>query len=46
MIKTEQLIALVNAHIDHDDERFREILIQISGSEANHGNKNTALKIS
>lgn len=45
MIKTEQLLALVNAHIDHDDERFREILIQISASEVNHGNKNTALKI-
>ncbi len=45
MIKTEQLLALVNAHINHDDERFREILIQISASEVNKGNKNTALKI-
>lgn len=45
MIKVQQLLSLVHAHINHDNGRFREILMQISAEEANKGNKIAAEKI-
>lgn len=45
MIKNEQLLSLVHAHINHDNARFREILMQISAEEANKGNKIASEKI-
>ena len=34
MIKTDQIIALIQSHVNHDDEQFKTIVLQMSAAEA------------
>lgn len=38
----EHIKNLIKAHIDHNDEKFKTIVLQIAASEARHGHENIA----
>lgn len=45
MIKTDQIIALIQSHVNHDDEQFKTIVLQMSAAEARNGHAGAAAKI-
>lgn len=45
MIKTDQIVALIQSHINHDDEQFKTIALQMSAEEARSGHAGAAAKI-
>ena len=45
MIKIDQIVALIQSHVNHDDEQFRTIALQMSADEARSGHSVAATKI-
>ena len=45
MIKTDQIVALIQSHVNHDDEQFKTIALQMSADEARTGHALAAAKI-
>jgi SpoVK/Ycf46/Vps4 family AAA+-type ATPase len=45
MIKIDQIVALIRSHLNHDDEQFRSIALQMSAEEARSGHSAAAIKI-
>lgn len=45
MIKTDQIVALIQSHVNHDEEQFKTIALQMSADEARSGHAGAAAKI-
>lgn len=45
MVKTDQIVALIQSHVNHDDEQFMTIALQMSADEARSGHAAAATKI-
>jgi len=45
MIKIDQIVALIQSHVNHDEEQFRTIALQMSADEARSGHSVAATKI-
>lgn len=45
MIKIDQIVALIQSHIDNDNERFKTIALQMSADEARSGHACAAARI-
>jgi len=41
----EHIKNLIKAHIDHDDEKFKTVILQIAAYEAKHGHENLAREL-
>lgn len=45
MATAEHIKNLIKAHIDHDDEKFKTVILQIAAYEAKHGHENLAREL-